>query len=87
MTIVDISKAFDTVPHTMTGDKHLKAKGVLTIVSRYVEKCTKTIYCRSKETVNVDLLRGVKQGDPLSSLLFNLAITPMISIEMRTSPC
>lgn len=42
MTIVDISKAFDTVPHTMTGDKHLKAKGVLTIVSRYVEKCTKT---------------------------------------------
>lgn len=62
MTIVDVSKTFDTVPHMMI-EEGLKIKSI-PAMSRYIEKIyndTKTtIHCRGKKTVTVDLLRGIK---------------------------
>lgn len=80
VTIVDISKAFDTVSHAMLGER---LKVISATMSRYFQKMyndvTTTKNCRGKNTVTVDLLRGVKQGGLLSLLLFNLALEPIVS--------
>ena len=79
-TVVDISKAFDTVPHEMIGSG-LRRKGIPEHITGLVEDmyrgCTTEIKTVD-ELVCIELKRGVKQGDPLSPLLFNLAIEPII---------
>ena len=79
-TVVDISKAFDTVPHVMIG-AGLRRKGVPEHLTKLVENmyvgCTTDVRARD-EIVRIELKRGVKQGDLLSPLLFNLAIEPII---------
>lgn len=80
ITVLDISKAFDTVPHTAI-KVSLERKGIPSLVADYImhtyEKCTTNIKtCDGNLTI--ELKRGVKQGDPLSPLLFNLSIEPII---------
>ena len=88
ITIIDISKAFDTVPHGEISQS-LMNKGVPSPICEYIQKmyigCKTIIYCRDKKTLPVDILRGVKQGDPLSPLLFNLIIDPIIGTLDETT--
>lgn len=81
VTVLDITKAFDTVPHSMIS-LGLKTKGVpehiIDLVKRMYDDCRTTIKAAENKSVEVLLRRGVKQGDPLSPLLFNLAIEPII---------
>lgn len=81
ITILDISKAFDTVPHQAV-KRCLTRKGVPREVADYIRKmydsCRTTIFCRKQEKVEIMLRRGVKQGDPLSPLIFNLILEPII---------
>ncbi|CAK9799114.1 Retrovirus-related Pol polyprotein from type-2 retrotransposable element R2DM [Anthophora plagiata] len=88
ITVIDISKAFDTIPHDALVDA-LEAKGIPVEVSEYIRKMyngSKTvIQCKNNETIEMDLLRGVKQGDPLSPLLFNLVLDPIIGVIDETT--
>ena len=42
--------------------------------------CTATILCGPTNLCNIKLLRGVKQGDPLSPILFNLILNELLDI-------
>ena len=88
LTVVDISKAFDTVPHASLVAS-LAAKGMPYEVTSYIREMYNGCHTKIKGgqggSINITLQRGVKQGDPLSPLLFNTVIDPIIcQIENTT---
>jgi hypothetical protein len=88
-TIVDISKAFDTIPHSAL-TSCLARKGVPVSIIKLVNDMyldNKTIIsANGKMEVEIKILRAVKESDPLSSLLFNLCLEPLLeAIEESTS--
>lgn len=76
--LLDISKAFDTIPHeAIMGALHsqgVDAHSIALIKDMYMDTCTKIDGVGD----GVPLQRGVKQGDSLSPLLFNLVMDPLI---------
>ena len=87
-TIVDISKAFDTVPHAAL--KPCLAKNgvpapIVDLIGDMYKECKTNV--RTKDGgVEITIRRGVKQGDPLSPLLFNLCLEPLLeAIEEQCS--
>lgn len=78
--ILDVSKAFDTVSHEAIRCALLQ-KGLPQAIVGYIaetyKRCRTTIKTEDGE-IDIELNRGVKQGDPLSPLLFNLVVEPII---------
>lgn len=88
VSILDISKAFDTVPHSAISAALLR-KQIPSRIAKYVGKmydgCSTMIRTNEQKSIQVRIRRGVKQGDPLSPLLFNLCIEKLIGdIEEET---
>lgn len=77
---VDIAKAFDTLPHAAIAralhNKGMPDEIVALVMDSYdnIDTCVK---CQ-KDTFNIKIERGVKQGDPLSPLVFNLCMDQII---------
>ena len=72
---VDVSKAFDSIPHAAIWDA-LARRGVPAVIIKVIrEMCvgsyTSFEVCRSS-TPKIPIRAGVKQGCPLSPFLFNL---------------
>lgn len=82
VVVADVSKAFDTVPHSAI-KLALERKGVPRHIVKLIEEmyaeCVTSIKGPAGQSVVIKLERGVKQGDPLSPLLFNLIMDPIIN--------
>ena len=86
VVFIDFAKAFDTVSH-----HHLRAvleeRGVddhfTNVVFAGYDGCVTRVRCGSGTTLDIPMKVGVKQGDSLSPLLFNLAIDPLINTIER----
>jgi ribosomal protein S15P/S13E len=77
---LDISKAFDTVPHEAIGYA-LKKKGIPGYVTQSIKDSYEgisTIIKHRKHEIKLQIKQGVKQGGLLSPLLFNAVIEPLI---------
>jgi hypothetical protein len=76
--ILDISKAFDCVPHEAILNallsKGINEKMVGMIKSMYTGISTEFVGCGFSQVI----ARGVKQGDPLSPLLFNIVLDGLL---------
>lgn len=87
VTQLEISKAFDTIPHEVIG-RALEIQGIAQANIHLIENSyinAETILQNGSDSIRIKLQRGVKQGDPLSPTLFNLVFDPLIcSLEKRT---
>ena len=77
---IDLAKAFDTISHHSI-KRVLKRfrvnKGMINYIMSSYSGYT-TINCGALKIPNVRLNRGVKQGDPLSPILFNLIMDELL---------
>jgi hypothetical protein len=81
ITIVDIAMAFDTIPHAAL-KQCLQSKGVSERVASlpglmYNDSWI-TIRMGTSHSIKFQLTQGVNQSNPLSPLLFNITLDPII---------
>ena len=78
---IDISKAFDTIPHGAISRAlsrfRIPVPFIQLIMESYKDVST-TISAGGSHTQRIPIRRGVKQGDPLSPLLFNMVLDELL---------
>jgi len=81
--LLDVSKAFDSVPHESI-IRALARNGCpcefIEIIKDEYENSYTALSCMDGNSPLVNIKRGVKQGDPMSSILFNLVIDELFEI-------
>ena len=78
---LDIADAFGSVPHEYLWNLLLKSglhESFLFVLINLYSGTTSTYSCGDLKTPHINIVMGVKQGCPLSMLLFSLAINPVI---------
>ena len=80
---VNLAKAYDSVPHDLLWT-HLRAMGFhnqfIRLLKSLYKDCTARVLVNGHETNKVQVWSGVKQGCPLSPLLFALYLTDILSL-------
>lgn len=80
--LLDVSKAFDSIPHESIR-RALRRNGCppefIEMVSDQYTDIYTTIRYDQRSSIPIRIRRGVKQGDPMSSILFNLVIDELFT--------
>lgn len=83
MMSMDVAKAFDSVSHETVKDT-LTAMGVPPPMIEYImytyENGSTTLKCGDWESDAIKPTRGVKQGDPLSPMIFNMIVDRLLRL-------
>jgi uncharacterized C2H2 Zn-finger protein len=86
ITTIDFSNAFGSVPHELIMST-MKQIGfpewVRQLVKDMYEDASSTIEVGGKRSEEIGWRKGVKQGCPLSPLLFNLCLEPLLQAIMK----
>ena len=86
MAFLDLAKAFDTISHDLFA-KGLVRLGVPTqfikVVENLYDGATTTFATANGETRQIKINQGVKQGDPLSPVLFNVSRSHVLQPRKR----
>ncbi|XP_051494136.1 mitochondrial enolase superfamily member 1, partial [Apus apus] len=81
VVFVDLAKAFDTVSHAHIISA-LEQRGVdqhiIALIKNMYHNVTTNIPLKGGHSDSIKIQIGVKQGDPMSPLLFNLAVDPLL---------
>uniref|UniRef100_A0A3B3ZBK2 Reverse transcriptase domain-containing protein n=1 Tax=Periophthalmus magnuspinnatus TaxID=409849 RepID=A0A3B3ZBK2_9GOBI len=81
VVFVDLARSFDTVPHSLLRET-LKRRRVSPLTVKLIMDAYKsfstTVTSAGQMSNPIEVKVGVKQGDPLSPLLFNLALDPLL---------
>ena len=81
VVFIDLAKAFDTVSHYHL-IAVLKRKGVnhqiITLITNMYQNIKTHITMKNEQSDPIGIQIGVKQGDPMSPLLFNLSVDPLL---------
>ena len=81
--LIDVAKAFDSVPHESIFRALIRHKAPPSFIElvrdQYADSYTSIAY-KDLSSKKIKILRGVKQGDSLSPLLFNLVIDELFGI-------
>ncbi|GBN25199.1 Retrovirus-related Pol polyprotein from type-1 retrotransposable element R2 [Araneus ventricosus] len=81
ITWLDVSNAFGDIPHSAILDALNAAKtgdAFRDLITDFYTDCTTQILAQNTRTEEIGIRRGVKQGCPLSGILFNLTIDPSL---------
>ena len=83
VAFLDLAKAFDTVSHDLV-QKGLERFNVptkmLNIVQDMYTNVSTSFTLKTGTTNNINIKSGVKQGDPLSPILFDIAMDPLFCL-------
>ncbi|GCB69751.1 hypothetical protein scyTo_0005536 [Scyliorhinus torazame] len=89
VVFVDLAKAFDSVGHKLIVKALQRMQlppDFITMVTDVYTGNTTMVEGNKTKTAEIKIERGVKQGDPLSPILFNIALDPLIcSLEEANS--
>ncbi|KAJ3583331.1 hypothetical protein NHX12_024351 [Muraenolepis orangiensis] len=82
MVFIDLAKAFDSISHEHLKETLVQRRvdpGIVELINDSYRDCSTRVQTDSGYSGKIAIKIGVKQGDPLSPLLFNLAIDPLLS--------
>ena len=86
---LDLSNAFGSIPHATLAElfNSLPIPDELRKILKDIYTGTTSQFLIGKEAITIALLAGVRQGDSLSTIVFDLAIEPLVrAAKSETNP-
>uniref|UniRef100_A0A3B3V1B0 Reverse transcriptase domain-containing protein n=1 Tax=Poecilia latipinna TaxID=48699 RepID=A0A3B3V1B0_9TELE len=89
VVFIDLARAFDSVSHKHIREVLVRRKvdtGICDLISDAYKHTSSRVLTKRGRTRAIQLRVGVKQGDPMSPLLFNLCLDPLLTfLDQRGS--